>query len=69
VDQSLIGRGDRILGGSLFDSPHSSSGGAMPMAVLEGPEVVSLGQSFALSAERSRADDSRELIRFRWTRL
>lgn len=64
IARSRLGRGDRIAGGSLLDADARS---ARPEAVIDGPEAVDPGASFVLRAERSRAADGRELIRFTWT--
>jgi len=69
VDCSVIGRGDVIAGGSLFDAVGVAPSVRSPVAVLEAPAAVNVGASFELRAERSSAADGRKLILFRWTRL
>jgi phage tail-like protein len=67
VSHSVIGRGDVIAGGSLFDAVGSVPSAAAPLAVIEAPAAVSRGQSFELRADRSSAADGRSLLVFRWT--
>jgi len=71
IDVSRIGRGDVIEGGAALDW-RLEAGWAPPLnppvAVLDGPDVVSFGSEFTLSGERSHADEGRSLTRYTWNR-
>jgi phage tail-like protein len=71
INVSRIGRGDVIEGGAAFDW-RLESGWApavnLPVAVLDGPEVVNVASNFTLSGERSTAAEGRSLTRYTWSR-
>jgi phage tail-like protein len=71
IDVSRIGRGDVIEGGAALDWRLEAGWAPAvqpPVAVLDGPDVVSFGSEFTLSGERSRAGEGRSLRRYIWNR-